>query len=245
GISPAKFTTGGLNISPATVKAGGKVNISVLVTNSGDLKGNRSITLQIDGSDVQTREVALNGSENTTIDFTFTAEKIGVHSVKIDGLEGKFEVLPASATFEIKLLTVSPVEISTGDEARFRVLVTNTSGFAGTCNVTLKMDGVISEVRQVTVSANASQELTFVASPNAAGNHDIDINGAQALLTVRDKTPEIAPIPEPVAQSPAPEPQGFNKWLLAGIIAAGALAILAAVYLLRLRKRKNNAPPTS
>jgi hypothetical protein len=90
--APASFRVSGLSISPSTIYADENVSLGLTVTNEGDLPGSYAVTLTLDGEEVETREVALEGGESREITFTVNTEQAGTHSIDINGLTGEFEV---------------------------------------------------------------------------------------------------------------------------------------------------------
>lgn len=89
--APAAFTPSSLSISPLEANIGETVNISVLVTNTGEQEGNYIVTLKINEVIEETREITLAGGSET-VTFTTTKDKAGTYSVDVNGLYSSFEV---------------------------------------------------------------------------------------------------------------------------------------------------------
>ena len=114
--APSTFLTNNLDINPAEVTIGESVTISVLVSNTGNPAGSYKVSLLIDDSVVQTKEVALNGSDVQIISFEVTPDTTGEFKVTIDGLSGSYVVkAPSSPTQEDE--TSKELEISNFDVA--------------------------------------------------------------------------------------------------------------------------------
>lgn len=92
---PAAFTTSALNISPLETDIGETVTISALVTNTGELEGSYSLTLAINGTVAETREITLAGGSQTVV-FSTVGDEAGTYSVEVNGLEGSFAVVKSS-----------------------------------------------------------------------------------------------------------------------------------------------------
>jgi hypothetical protein len=90
--APAMFLTNNLDINPAEITIGGSVTINVLVSNTGDLAGSYEVSLLIDDSVVQTKEVALNGGDSQNVSFQVLTDTAGEFKVTIDGLSGSYVV---------------------------------------------------------------------------------------------------------------------------------------------------------
>jgi hypothetical protein len=91
-IHPAVITTTDLLITPEEVDIGETVNISVLVTNTGNLTGNYTVTLKIDNVVVDTANVTLAGRASQRVTFAVTRDVAGTYTVNVNGLSGTFGV---------------------------------------------------------------------------------------------------------------------------------------------------------
>ena len=110
----AEFITNNLEIDPIEVTKGESVTISVIVSNTGDLFGSYEVSLLIDDSVVQTKEIALNGGDMQEISFQGPTDTAGEFKVSIDGLSGSYDVkAPSSPTKEDE--TSEKLEISSFD----------------------------------------------------------------------------------------------------------------------------------
>jgi len=96
-MRPASFTCTQLTM-PAKIEIGNSSNISVLVSNTGDLIGSYEVSLKIDNLVTQTNEVKLNGGGSKTVSFSFTPTTLGEHTVNINGLEKTFKVIEKKTT---------------------------------------------------------------------------------------------------------------------------------------------------
>lgn len=90
--SPAAFTLGELSVTPAVVDIGEKVTISILLTNSGDVVASHEIKLKINGAEVDSRKVILDGSASQRVSFTTVPDEVGLYNVEVNRLGGSFEV---------------------------------------------------------------------------------------------------------------------------------------------------------
>ena len=88
----ARFELRDLDINPNNVFSGETVSISVRATNIGDLGGQYSLSLKIDGLIENSKVIVLAAGQGQEIIFIFTPEKPGSYRVEIGGLEGSFLV---------------------------------------------------------------------------------------------------------------------------------------------------------
>ena len=88
----ASFKASSLVVNPTTVKHGATVNISVQITNSGDVTGTDSVVLKINNQAADTKEVTLAGGESKVVTFTTSRNLAGNYLVEIGGINGNFSV---------------------------------------------------------------------------------------------------------------------------------------------------------
>jgi hypothetical protein len=89
---PATFDPSSLIINPGKVKPGEKVNISIKITNNGDITGTDEISLRVNNLIVESKDVTLAGGESTVVTFTTNSTSIGKYTIGIAGLNGNFTV---------------------------------------------------------------------------------------------------------------------------------------------------------
>ncbi len=135
-------------------------------------------------------------------------------------------VLPAA--FTVRDLTVSPGEVYIGESASFSVIVANTGGESGSYEVTLKINGVVEEAKEITVTAGASKEVTFTTSKGEAGSYSVEVNGLSGSFTVKEKP---APLPLP------PPPEKLINWRVLGAIIVGVVVVGLLIFFLLRRRR--------
>ena len=89
------------------------------------------------------------------------------------------------AVFSVNSLRVRPGKVNAGKQVRISVLAANTGTFAGSCEVTLRINGTIEDNRVVALSPGASEEVNFVTSKDVAGVYMVDVNGLADSFVVR------------------------------------------------------------
>jgi len=91
-LVPANFSVRNLVIVPERAKQGETVNISAIVTNSGEVAGTFSIPLKLKGAVEATEEITLNPGEGQKLTFSITKKEPGFYNVELEGLNGRFVV---------------------------------------------------------------------------------------------------------------------------------------------------------
>ena len=190
----AAFKVIDLTINPEEVSAGQTVAIVPLITNTGDLSGSYEVTLRIDDTAVETKEVTIAGGSEDRVAFIITRDAAGTYTVNVDGLSGTFKVKepppPAPAAFTTGELRISPAEVDTGEEVTITVAVANTGGLAGSYEAALKIDDTVVETKQVTVAGGGSKLVSFSVSRDAPGGYQVSIDDLSGTFEVK-----VAPKP--------------------------------------------------
>jgi len=147
------------------------------------------------------------------------------------------------AAFETSYLTILPSEVDQDEKVTIGVKVTNTGRLFDSYQVTLKVDNVVVDTKDVALEGGASQKVAFTTSKDVAGTYNVNIDGLSGTFTVKP-APAVAPPPAPAPPAPAPAPAPPvappvappNWGLISGII-AGCIVVGLLVYFLVWRKR--------
>jgi hypothetical protein len=224
--SPATFITTALTVSPATASVGETVTISLLVTNTGNLRGSHTINLVINGESVSTKEVTLASGASETVNFSMSGDTAGEYRLAVGGQYGSFIVSEPGQIAEVEMptsfaasnLSVNPKEVTAGQSVTISVDVTNTGSIEGTYTATLKVNGAVERTTAVTLAAGASKTIEFTVSREVVGNYEVEIDGLKGEYRV------------------LPAPLAISWLLLGGVVGAVIVLGLATVFLVRRRK---------
>jgi len=130
---------------------------------------------------------------------------------------------PAPAAFSVSNLTIQPVEVQPKEAVIITISVANTGDLAGTYKVSLKINNVVVDTKDVTLDGGTSQKVTFTTSKDVAGSYTVNVGALSGTFVVKAKAPSVPPKP-------------INWWLIGGII-AGCI-IIAVVIILVVRRRR-------
>jgi len=134
-IPPAEISLGDLAINPPVVNPGGKVTISVIVTNIGGMVGSYEVILG--GDFVAAKTVTLEPGESKAVTFEVTPTELGVYSVSVDGLTGSFSVVEVPVVdIRISDLVIEPTVVYVGEKVTISVMATNYGTAAGSRTIT-------------------------------------------------------------------------------------------------------------
>ena len=189
----AALAVSNLSISPAEVKPGDPITIVAIVGNTGDLEGTFDIVLLINEQAESRQVVTVEGKGTIPVIFTATRQEPGTYTVQIEDLTGTFTVVGVPpGLFSVSALQVSPEKIDAGEEVTITVDVANPGDVAGSLEVALKVNGVVEETKEVTVSAGETRMVTFTVTRDEAGVYNVEVDGQTGAFEVT--VPSGAPI---------------------------------------------------
>jgi len=145
------------------------------------------------------------------------------------------------AAFACASLHISPGEVNTGETVAISVLVTNTGGADGICEVVLRINGEVEATKKVTINAGASEEVTFTTMKDVAGSYLVEVRELSGSFTVKEKPVPLpspappSPAPSP-APSPTPSPAPVINWLLLWGIIGGVILVGAVIFLVATKR---------
>jgi hypothetical protein len=213
---PANFEIKEMKISPDEIYPDETVTISTTVTNTGDLTGSKNIVLKINGTEVQTQTVTLDGGASVSVQFTITPDAGGLYTADINGFLRSFTVSqPESggtvaevtepttepASFTISDLQITPAEVYPSAQVTISALVNNIGGREGSYTVVFKVDNKEELLKEVSLKPGTSEKLYFYAIKDELGSHTVDVNGQTGQFTVKFAPPATTP-----AETPTQEP---------------------------------------
>ena len=190
-VTPATFEVSNLVFVPSEVEVGQAVEISVTVTNAGDLQGTHTVMLKIDGQIEASDEVALAGGASQTVSFTVTEDIAGTYAIEVNGLTKNLEVLEppevSNLPFEISNLTF-PSTVGVGSMVKIEVMLSNPRDTRNTYSVALRIDNGIKATKEVTLAAWTEQTVSFTVTEDVVGTHTISVDGLHGTLKVLEAT---------------------------------------------------------
>ena len=189
GARPATFTLTNLTINPLEAFVGEAVQISVNLTNIGDLEGNQTLNLEINNTIKDTTNVTLAGNSTEIIEFTYIEMVEGNFSVKVGDLTGAFNIKPAppeSSKIVLSNFLSTPYEVWANENVTLTATAVNPSNQLDKLTVKIFVDDVIVGTQVVALDAGASQNVQFIinASDIAEGKHVVKLNTLSGSFVV-------------------------------------------------------------
>ena len=129
--------------------------------------------------------------DSTVVYLSETPTSIDMEGNRLSLFPSQWEIsyvvpLTPPANFQISDLSVTPLEVKTGEEVTVSVKVTNVGGQSGSTTVSLKVNQTTEETKTVTLDAGASTTTEFKVTKQTLGTYTIEIDGLNGELTVSE-----------------------------------------------------------
>jgi hypothetical protein len=186
---PAEIKVTDLGVSRTVAEVGETIIVSATATNIGDESGSFSLDLFVNNEKRETRTVQLAAGETTTEEFEVSEEAEGTYVVKVGDLTKSFEITSEAqpvkpAEFQVTELVINPVSVLADEIVDISVKVTNVGEASGSYTVSLKIDDVIIETRDVTLSGGATEVVKFEVTETNLGTHTVEIGDQSGSFSV-------------------------------------------------------------
>jgi uncharacterized membrane protein len=129
----------------------------------------------------------------TTVDTVANTVTVEVAHFTPFGILAKLPVPPAPAAFDVSSLLISPATADIGEGVTISVRVANTGDLTGSYEVTLKINNVAVDTKDVTLDGGASKIVIFTTTKDVAGTYTVDVNGLSGTFMV--EAPPVPPVP--------------------------------------------------
>jgi hypothetical protein len=184
---PAEFTLKNLTIDPLQANVGEAVQISVNVTNIGDLDGNQTVNFEINNAVKDTENITLLGHSSEIVQFTDIEIAEGNYTVTVGDLIGNFKINPAppeSSKIILSGLRVDPYEIWANQTAALTATAQNPATETDRLTVKVMVDNVLVETRVIEVDAGITENVQFNVTGIAEGRHAVKLNTLTGSFTI-------------------------------------------------------------
>ncbi len=177
----AKFTLTDLSISPSEAFVGQAVQISVNLTNIGDLEGNQAVNLEVNNAVKDSTNVTLAGNSTQIVEFTDIEMVAGNYSVTVGDLTGAFlikDAPPDSSKILLSNFISTPYEVWAYDNVTFSAIAQNPSNKPDSLTIKVTVDNVFVGILVISLNAGETQTVQYSinASNAAEGKHTAALN---------------------------------------------------------------------
>ncbi|MCW4006110.1 MAG: hypothetical protein NWF04_05895 [Candidatus Bathyarchaeota archaeon] len=185
------YTLADLAVNRTQANAGEPIGITVKVVSQSQETVDYSVTLQINGAEVETKTGQVAPNAQVTVLFEVVEQTEGTYTFSVGNLDGTFmittQAAPAKpAEFEVSNLEVNPGVTESGVPVDISVDVTNVGETSGTYDVELLVDNAAASTQTVTLAGGETTTVTFTLSKNTKGTYNIKIDDQTSTLTVQE-----------------------------------------------------------
>jgi hypothetical protein len=196
-LNPAEFKVTNLILDYDWIQVGEPAQISVNVTNIGDLSGNHTVTLTIDEVPITTKTVQLSAAETTTVSFTASDLTVGNHTVTIGDLEASILVTLEApirpAELQITNLATSRKEARIGDPITISATATNIGDVAGEFSLNLLVNNEKRETKSVQLDSDETATVYFEVAEEAEGDYTVKLGNLTVSFSASSDAPAVKP----------------------------------------------------
>ena len=168
--NPANFAVSEVS-EPGSVTAGGTVEVTATVTNTGDQQGTQTVYLTVGGDvddRIDNRELTLAGgaSQQVTLSWQTQAGQTGDYGLFLVSANDSAQTsVTVEAQPDLANLTVSGTSsnspVTAGDTVEVTTTLTNTGDLEGTQTVSLSVGGTERASQSLTLAGGESQQVTL------------------------------------------------------------------------------------
>jgi hypothetical protein len=196
-LNPAEFKLTNLILDYDWIQVGEPAQISVKVTNIGDLSGNHTVTLTIDDVPITTKTVQLSAAETTTVSFTASDLTIGNHTIMIGDLTAPIQVTLEApirpAKLQLTNLVTSRKEARIGDPVTISATATNIGDVAGEFSLNLFVNDEKRETKSVQLDSDETATVYFEVAEEAEGDYTVRLGDLTVSFSVSSDAPAVKP----------------------------------------------------
>jgi oligopeptide transport system substrate-binding protein len=182
-VKPAEFSVSDLQFDPEVLATGKDASVVAEVRNSGELPGTYKAVLNVDGTELTSKEVEIEAGGSASVSLPFKMETNGNHTFEVGGATKDVKVYKA-AQLEASSLNITPSSIYTGQSVSVEAKITNTGELAGTMPVAVLVNGSEADSKSVTLEPGASQTVNFSLKPKTSGSQTIKILNTSGTLSI-------------------------------------------------------------
>ncbi len=174
-IPDADIRITSLDISPLQAKAGETVTVKAELINKGGTTGTQKLELTLDGKIVAAKDVTVQPEETAVVTFEVVELIIGEHRVKVSDLEATFFV--GKADIRITAMDINPRRARAGEPVVIKAELINKGSITDAQKLELAVDGRIVATKEVSVTLDKPQLVTFEVIGTKTGEYKVEMGG--------------------------------------------------------------------
>jgi hypothetical protein len=185
---PATFVLSDLVVNPQEAFVGEAIQVSVNVTNTGDVEGSVMIELVLNGVTDQSSNLTLAGlKESEIVEFTVIKTTAGNYTVQIGNQQGSFtlkEAPPESSKIVLSNFKATPYEAWANETVVITAIAQNPSSETDRLFVRVTVDSEIVNSTTIELAAGETQTLSFGVNATVEGKHTVKVNTLQGSFII-------------------------------------------------------------
>jgi hypothetical protein len=184
---PASLVISDFTVTPAEAYVGDTIQISANVTNTGDVDGNATYSLLINGAVKNAVNVTLASQMSQLLEFTDIENSEGNYTVTLGEASGFFivkEPPPEQSKIVLSDYKATPYETWPDKPVNVTFIAKNPSSEADRLFIRITVDGVSFGNKIVLLEAGASETITLTLNATAEGKHVVMLNSLRGTFTV-------------------------------------------------------------
>jgi hypothetical protein len=191
GAKPATFTISDFTVTPQEAYIGDTVQISANITNTGDVEGNTTYNLEINGAIKESVNVTLASGGSQLLEFSDAEMAAGNYSVKIGDLTSSQESYfiikeppPDASKIVLSDFMATPYEAWPDKPVNITATARNPTSEPDRVFLRVTVDGVTVASKMLELNASESRPLFFSVNATAEGKHVVAINGLKGSFVI-------------------------------------------------------------
>ncbi|WP_254864652.1 CARDB domain-containing protein [Halovivax gelatinilyticus] len=155
------------SVEETTAVAGENVTVTVTLENAGDADGDYEVTLNVDGTQVDSATASVGAGETTDLSFVHTFEEAGEYEVRVSDVQAVTVTVEGAsddltpAWFDVTGLPPSVAIDEPGDSASISATVENTGDEPDTQAVEVTLDGDVVHEAEITLEAGETHTVSL------------------------------------------------------------------------------------
>ena len=185
-LRPAEFKVSNLRITPEEVKVGGEATLEADIENIGEVEGTCPVILQVNGVEVETKDIMVAAGGSKAVSFHLTEDDPGMYTIDLEGLTGEVhfrELKPAEFELAGDIL-IEPNLVKVEEEASITITIRNVGEAEGTYTASLVVDEFEEQTMDITLTGGVEKSINFWVSKDSPGSYSVEIGDREAVLEV-------------------------------------------------------------
>ncbi|MFH1140613.1 MAG: hypothetical protein V1724_02850 [Chloroflexota bacterium] len=186
--TPASIQVTDLRVEPSTVEPGKPVTVTLVVKNTGELKGTYLAKLFVEKREVARREITVGGLTTLPATFPFQPQGEGVFTVEEGGLRQYFAVISSALRSDLvlEILEVDPPMVAGGEQVVATITIRNRAFTSASGVIVVLVNGELVAQREVTLESRGRTQESVVFSRDTPGLYQVEVRQGVSADAISD-----------------------------------------------------------